>query len=366
MADETSSTEEKAEKDSPTETATVKKKVAKKKSAKKKVAKKKAATKKKVTAKKKAATPAVSTETASGATASSAPTTAKAEVKSATPTAVTEVSAVASKPSASAESKPVPSTVTVQTEPKKDTTLEDSSMTTDSKSTSGFWLKVIFWLVIIILGFMYIRSLAINPQSEDTSAAVEQEAVEAVETSTTAQPSTTNEATGEDDDSYTVSATDDESNASVETVQQGGLESGYSVSAPEQGMIIVESAPADAGEPTEETGQAADTVASAEESVAASDADAAVSDSKAISSTAGEMQSIRDMHAESVSKILKEFDDLRNATRAEIEAMRNRIQAERELREAMAPAPAWSRQGYSPYGGYPPAQQQGYSPYYGR
>jgi uncharacterized protein YerC len=71
------------------------------------------------------------------------------------------------------------------------------------------------------------------------------------------------------------------------------------------------------------------------------------------------------MHAESVSKILKEFDDLRNATMAEIEAMRNRIQAERELREAMSPRPAWSRQGYSPYGAYPPAQQ-GYSPYYGR
>ncbi|MCU7892994.1 MAG: hypothetical protein KZQ78_15855 [Candidatus Thiodiazotropha sp. (ex Ustalcina ferruginea)] len=77
-------------------------------------------------------------------------------------------------------------------------------------------------------------------------------------------------------------------------------------------------------------------------------------------------QSIRDLHAESVSKILKEFDDLRDAAKAEMEAMRNLMQAERELQEAIAapPAPvnspAWRGRGpaYSPYGAYP--QSQGY------
>jgi hypothetical protein len=367
MADETSSNEEKAEKDSPTETVTVKKKVAKKKSAKKKVAKKKAATKKKVTAKKKAATAVASKETASvtAVGTGSEASTAKAEAKSATPTAVAEVSAVASKPSASTESKPAPSNVTVQTEPKKDTTSEDSSMTTDSKSASGFWLKVIFWLVIIILGFMYIRSLAINPQSEDSSAAVEQEAVEqeAVEPSTVVQSSATDEPVVEED-APTAPATDDESDAVAETAQQGRLEPGHSVSPPEQEAMAIE--PSESVESTTDTVQAADTVSTTEESVTAAETETAAPDSKSTSSTTDEMQSLRDMHAESVSKILKEFDDLRNATRAEIEAMRNRIQAERELREAMAPPRVWGRQGYSPYGGYPPAQQQGYSPYYGR
>ena len=281
MADETSNTEEKVEKDPVTETATVKKKVAKKKSAKKKVAKKKATTKKKTVVKKKAE--------------------AKTDSKSATPTAVAAASATAPKPSASAGSKPAPSDVTIVTELKKDTTPEDSSMTTDTKSTSGFWLKVAFWLVIIILGFMYIRSLANNPPTETTATANEQEAVE---TSTAAYPSVTDEAAVEE---------------SAPVASGDGVDS-ESVTESEQ-------------ETTGESG-----VADVEQQT---------------------LQSIRDLHAESVSKILKEFDDLRNATRAEMEAMRNRIQAERELQEAMVqpPRPAWTGRGYSPYGGYPPAQQ---------
>jgi hypothetical protein len=396
MADETSSTEEKAEKDLAPETTTVKKKVAKKKSAKKKVAKKKATTKKKVAAKKKVATSATSTETASEAAAASAPptakvetksatptavagsvpSTAKVEAKSATPTAVAEASAVASKPSASAESKPAPSNVTVQTELKKNTTSEDSSMTTDSKSASGFWLKVTFWLVIIILGFMYIRSLALNPKSEVTTTAVEQEAVEL--------------STAGEEDTSAASSADEGRETPAETAQQSGLESGYTVSVPEQ-EAKAESIPSDVVEQTAGTEQATDAASTAEasvpatateesvpataaeasvpvvaaEPVTAAGDDAAVPESEVTSSAPDEVPSLRDMHAESVSKILKEFDDLRNATRAEMEAMRNRIQAERELREAMAPPPPWTGRGYAPYGGYPPAQQ-GYSPYYGR
>jgi hypothetical protein len=52
-----------------------------------------------------------------------------------------------------------------------------------------------------------------------------------------------------------------------------------------------------------------------------------------------------------VAKILKEFDDLREAARAEMEAMRNRMEAERELREAMTPPPPrpYPPSGYGPY-----------------
>jgi hypothetical protein len=383
MADETSSSEEKPEMDSVTETTTVKKKVAKKKSAKKKVAKKKATTKKKVAAKKKVAVKTVSSETAAETPVSSskgtaeppsqlAPSAAKAEAKPATPTAVATASAAAAKPGASADSKPTRLNVTVQTEMKKDTTSEDISMTTESKSASGFWLKVTFWLVIIILGFMYIRSLAINPKSEATTTAVDQEVVEqeVVETTTTAELSVTGEAAGEED----ASGADDGTETIVETTQQDDLQSVYSSTVPEQEGAVVESAPVDVVEQTADTEEASDAVSTAEESVtataptveeplAATGDDAAASESKVTPSTSDQVQAMRDMHAESVSKILKEFDDLRNATRAEIEAMRNRIQAERELREAMSSPPPWSGRGYTPYSGYPPPPQQGYSPY---
>jgi len=71
--------------------------------------------------------------------------------------------------------------------------------------------------------------------------------------------------------------------------------------------------------------------------------------------SAEKVESMRDQHAESVSKILKEFDDLREAAQAEMDAMRNLMQAERELRDAMTappPAaypPAWRGPAYSPY-----------------
>ncbi|MES9987408.1 MAG: hypothetical protein ABW077_05790 [Candidatus Thiodiazotropha endolucinida] len=340
MADETSSAEEKTQKDSATETVTVKKKVARKKSAKKKVAKKKATTKKKVAAKKKAAA-------------------GDAAPKPATPTAVAAASTMGSESSAAAGSKPAPTNVTIQTELKKDTTSEDSSMTTDSKSASGFWVKVTFWLVIIILGFMYIRSLANNPQSDANTTAMEQEAVE---TSATADSSTTDQAAGEKSASM-ASSTEDEGKASTEAAQQGGIESGDSVSTTEQ-EPRVESAPAETAQQTAAADQATADAGTVQQSVATG-TEATASDSQETPSTADQVQSIRDLHAESVSKILKEFDDLRDATMAEMEAMRNRIQAERELQEAMVPPPrpAWTGRGYSPYGGYPPARQ-GNSPYY--
>jgi frataxin-like iron-binding protein CyaY len=78
----------------------------------------------------------------------------------------------------------------------------------------------------------------------------------------------------------------------------------------------------------------------------------------------GGREDARAQRDESVAKILQEFDDLREAARAEMEAMRNLIQAERELREAiMAPRqppahPGWRAPGatqdpYAPAPQYP-------------
>jgi hypothetical protein len=401
MADETNSAEDKDEKESAKEAVTAKKKVAKKKSAKKKVAKKKTTSKKKTAAKKKVATnKADSSETASEA------------AKSATPTAVAAASATASTPDASAGSDTPPSGVTIQAELIKDTTSEDSSMTTDTNSAGGFWLKVIFWLVIIILGFMYIRSLAKNPPSE-TAGTEQEQAV--VERSNTADTPGVIERRLPKQDKTIASSADEGSEVSADTSQEGSLESGQSVTSSEEESIfsqIFKSDKADSAEeeaasteapgmtgPSESLGALSDDQATAYEPVVADeqaaeeeqatdddtsvsqgtastpgDDVAAVTTDVAASSTADQAdqgQSMRELHAESVSKILKEFDDLRDASQAEMEAMRNRAQAERELQEAMTPPPppAWYGRGYSPpYRGYPPAQQGYYppSPYYPR
>ncbi len=49
---------------------------------------------------------------------------------------------------------------------------EDEHMASTSNGSTGFMPKVIFWLLIVIIGFMYIRSLAKHPGSE--TGAVEQ------------------------------------------------------------------------------------------------------------------------------------------------------------------------------------------------
>jgi hypothetical protein len=388
MADETTSAEDKDDKESAKEAVTAKKKVAKKKSAKKKTTtKKKTAAKKKVAAKK-----ADANEPASG------------EAKSATPTAVADASAAASKSDASAGSNTPPPSATIQVELIKDTTSEDSSMTTDSKSAGGFWLKVIFWLVIIILGFMYIRSLAKNPPSETAGTDQEQAAVE---TSTTVDSPTT-EMKGFPKQSETIAPSADEGSETLaETSQESTLESGQSVTSSEEESIfsrifksdsvesaeqetastespeLTESSETDEPVPPESMEQAASSddqavvdVSTSQGSASGPGDDAAAvtlttGDMATTSSTAEQGQSMRDLHAESVSKILKEFDELRDASQAEMEAMRNRVQAERELQEAMVPPPpppAWYGRGYSPYRGYPPAQQGYYSPapYYPR
>ncbi|MEW8560968.1 MAG: hypothetical protein AB2541_02650 [Candidatus Thiodiazotropha sp.] len=242
-------------------------------------------------------------------------------------------------------------------------------MTTQSKGTGGFWLKVIFWLVIIILAFMYIRSLAKNPQSESTAStnAVEQEVVEDVSTAPATaaeegaaeQSGTTAQAGAETDAEAAVEAgATSDSNVS-DVAQQAPMESAPAVGEEQAAAATQAAASSDSDQSSEQTTAAA-----------GAEAPAVASRDDSASATANQQvpQSIRDLHAESVSKILKEFDELRDAARAEMEAMRNLMQAERELQEAMAsppPRPAWPGRGYTPYGGYPPSQQ-GYTPYYPR
>jgi hypothetical protein len=68
----------------------------------------------------------------------------------------------------------------------------------------------------------------------------------------------------------------------------------------------------------------------------------------------------RQQREESVSKILKEFDHLRQAADAEMQAMRELMDRERAQREFTLPRrpayPGWEDPGYRPH-------QPGYSPY---
>jgi hypothetical protein len=289
---------------------------------------------------------------------------------------------MASKPGPTSEDKvsggsePAASNVVIHTELDKQTTAEDSSMTTDSKSAGGFGVKVVFWLVIIILGFMYIRSLAKHPQSDEaTTTSVEQEAVE----TTTAVESTADDAAA-NQDAPVVTSSEEQAESSVETPAMGGSESAASAAGTadrEQGDTPVESSSvateeqvttADQALSTTDEPSAAASGAAEEPAVAAGEESSAAGETAAATAGQAASQSFRDQHAESVSKILKEFDDLRNAARAEMEAMRNLRDAERDLQDAMVPPPprpAWPGPGYAPYGGYPPVQQ-GYAPPYYR
>ncbi|MES9979125.1 MAG: hypothetical protein ABW107_10275, partial [Candidatus Thiodiazotropha sp. 6PLUC5] len=260
-------------------------------------------------------------------------------------------------------------------------------------------IKVAFWLIIIILGFMYIRSLAKSPVTDSTGDVTESEQVEAtisqsegddaaevaasesdaINTATeeasvadtsnavaeeasgtdtsnaVAEEATATDAATEDSSSgeqgmvskvtsffeklsEDSSAEDDSSATNSDQAEEsnaGGLVSGDSVT-PEVQVVVPETA----GQQTTASNQAPEMVA-----------------------TAQEQQSVQDLHKESVTKILKEFDELRDAAQAEMEAKKNRMQAERELHEAMMPSPrVWRNPGYNmPYG--PTPYQQGPNPY---
>ena len=229
-----------------------------------------------------------------------------------------------------------PSRVEAVVKLKEQEPAEGTEMPSDTKTPGGFWLKVIFWLVVIVLGFIWIRSMAKHPgeemggvgRSEDQAVtATPNEAAPSRESSTVPAPSL--------------------------ELPSGTGEPPAGVNAPAAGPAESSMAPA----PSVETGASGQTMESTSD---------LVRDEAAAPAVTRETAPVGGPRGESVSKILQEFDDLRNAARAEMEAMRNLIQAERDLREAMSPPPpaypppAWYG-GYSPYAPAPPTSQDPYA-----
>ncbi len=356
MAEENNETEKTADssKTANITTGTVKKKVAKKKVAKKKVAKKKVASKKTVAKNQTSASASASAADSVKAKESkpaSAPASQPSESKPAT---AATLAAAASSARGEQESQPASSVandaqastksdVVIKAKLKKEEPLEDSSMSTESKSMGGFWIKTIFWLVIIVLVFIYIRSLAKHPGEQATATTEEasQEVTSEPSAPADSSPSPTSWFGGTMEKEPAQSAPGEESQ----------------VSQKQAGSVDTTTRPAATIETTESGEQAALSTSSTEAS-----SDTAATETEAPAKTTptqgtAEEQSVRDLHDESVAKILKEFDDLREAARAEMEAMHNLMQAERELRDAMVPPPPPA---------YPPARRApgaGYGPY---
>ncbi|MET0026274.1 MAG: hypothetical protein ABW101_01450 [Candidatus Thiodiazotropha sp.] len=251
-------------------------------------------------------------------------------------------------------------------------------MSTDTKSSSGFWIKVIFWLIIIVLGFLYIRSLAKDSATEPVAATSHQAApVESVEitevvvTEVKPAPSETlkqEPATAQAEEAQPAAEATKEPVAAAPQAREPV--SGYGFMQPPPTVLPMTTQHQPVAKPAAETGAAAPAGAT-EEAAAESSPEAPAAAPTAAEtpapvspaeSAAAQHQAAREAHEESVSKILKEFDDLRDAAQAEMEATKNRVQAERDLQDAMAPPPppAWyGRPGYNtPYA--PPAYQQGY------
>jgi hypothetical protein len=415
MADDKNENEKTVTDGAEREASTVKKKTVKKRAVKKKVANKKVA-KKKVVSKKAATTKesAPKASVAAGATKtdemSTLPPTTSAvepgriEPKQATPTHVAAAAAtsagsgetkVAAKTADSSSAhKTASSNVIVQTQFKKTEPAEETSMPTDTKSAGSFWVKVIFWLIIIVLAFVYIRSLAKHPDGSE--AVTEHTAAPAIQSTvdeSPAQASTaTIEAAMQAEQEAAMQAAEQEAamqaaeqeavmpaEPAPEASTQATTESGATASADDSQLSTASDAAA-----TESTSEALtatiepDTSAPTDEAsttetdaVGMSGVQAALNEAKQVEdqaqpeagaqrgeagrAAADRTEAMRDVHDESVSKVLKEFDDLRNAARAEMEAKRRLMQAERELRDAMAPPrrpvypPSWRGPAYNPY-----------------
>ncbi|MEJ2694297.1 MAG: hypothetical protein P8166_14965 [Candidatus Thiodiazotropha sp.] len=318
---------------------TVKKKAARKKVAKKAVAKKKAVSKK-ATVKKRLAESAK----AKAGSGSSMPEEKQAEeTKPATATTVTAAAA------GDAQTAARPETV-IKAKFIKDEPSEVSAMSTETTSSGGFWVKVIFWLLIVVLGFMYIRSLAKHPL--DQSSVTTGEASHEVATTPSTAANMASEAGAGVKD-----ITQDAGFRPVgEADQPSGIGGGSSAgTAGDPAGSVYRSASGEVST-QQPSAQSAGVETPAGDPARGSRA----SSSGGTGAAPGEQQSLRAMHEESVAKILKEFDDLREAARAETEAMRNLMQAERDLRDAMTPPPpmhppGWQAPGtgYGPHGSAP-------------
>ncbi|MBL3588947.1 MAG: hypothetical protein JMN24_04015, partial [gamma proteobacterium endosymbiont of Lamellibrachia anaximandri] len=264
-------------------------------------------------------------------------------------------------------------------------------MTTTPSSSAGFWPKIVFWLLIIIIGFAYVRSLAKHPgdeaagsdgQSQTSSEQVTttettQQAAEILGTVSGGPPASaavqteSAETSGKEDSANTVDsvaaeteaagAALNEATASTATDAAVSVESSANADSKESASEVTAAPEPEAAPTTESVAATAETEVATATATASevSPADDASTPNAAAASPRTAPVIVR---SESVTRILKEFDDLRQAAEAEMNAMRNLIQAERELRDAMAPPPAQYRpgwgQGYYPYGRPSPMSNQ--------
>ncbi|RLJ17753.1 hypothetical protein DJ031_12870 [bacterium endosymbiont of Escarpia laminata] len=273
-------------------------------------------------------------------------------------------------------------------------------MTTTPSSSAGFWSKIIFWLLIVIIGFAYVRSLAKHPGDEAagsegqgqtsseqvTTTESTQQAAEILGTVSSGQPASaaaqteteSAEASDKEDSANmadsvaagteVADAAPNEATASTATDAAVSVESSVNVDSKEAASEVTAAPEPEAAAPTAEsvaataaTKEVADTDTASKISPA-DDASPPPSPDDAAAASPPRYAAPRTARSESVTRILKEFDDLRQAAEAEMKAMRNLIQAERELRDAMAPPPAqyhpgWG-QGYYPYGRPSPMSNQ--------
>ncbi|MCU7916213.1 MAG: hypothetical protein KZQ65_10055 [Candidatus Thiodiazotropha sp. (ex Gloverina cf. vestifex)] len=221
---------------------------------------------------------------------------------------------------------------------------------------------MIFWLLIVVLAFIYIRSLAKHPSGEETAATKEatHSMQSGAESAAAAKIAVKGEAAPTSVDhveSEKVASAAESASGEVAGDQPAASQASDTASATSE-MAAVE--PASSGS----SDTSAPTASSAEVEAASTQAPRSGGESPADGAMTTEGRAA-DPHAESVAKILKEFDELREAADAEMEAMRNLIQAERELRDAMmVPPPPQSyprtrvAPGYNPYRNAPQ-----YSPY---
>lgn len=408
----------------------VKKRIVKKKAAKKKVAKKKVA-KKKATSKKKAASKKKTAQLTTASVAESVDTsdTGSASHETANPTDTVKIIATAtskdsikpemdvqggSEPRQSIEADTSSAELIIKTHPRK----EEAHMGSKSSDTASFWPKVIFWLLIVVIGFSYIRSLAKHPGTEteavepavSTTSSTEQAttgrseevadlpvsssevvgattelgsqaesvqlsetkpleaAAPSVETTQEIAPQLQIEAKEVAEPAAEVNLADQEDEAQASAVSETPSQE----SRVEPGVTTPILVSPETVEPPAELSKSAEPVAEERaipqvEDQSVVSAPAPVADEEVqIETLESDTQQQTDQpvaapayseqRAESVSRILKEFDELRNTAEADMKARHEQLEKERAMRESMQPGspryPVWGSPGNRPYNPY--------------
>lgn len=212
-------------------------------------------------------------------------------------------------------------------------------MASTSKGSASLLPKVIFWLLIVIIGFSYMRSLARYPGTDtpaekaDTVAPVVSE-IPASAATEAAEPMAAGSAEMEP-----LSAVADKT--------------------PDSSYAVVEPAPTEPAPDLVEPPQAMPATDAPVSSAEVNETNAAEQSKPEPASTALPYSQTR---SESATQVLSEFDEMRKAAEAERKAMYEMMRKQREMREPMMPSsafPRWQSPGYPTYNPYP----QGYYPY---